>query len=231
MSSSPSGRIVGAARKPSAADTRFRLSPGVLMLVGANTIPLIGVVFWGWDLFVLLTTYWCETGVIGFWALVRLALETRWAALFFVPFFCVHFGGFMAVHFVFLYVLFADPATREIGSVAEGVKRIVIDSGLWIALIAMFFSHGVGFLVNFLRPWLREGRPRDMSNNAMTAPYARVILMHITILAGAFLVELFHAKIAAFVLLIVLKTMADLGTYGGAAAFRRTTRTQPKAQQ
>ena len=46
-------------------------APSVLILVAANLLPIVGVVFWGWDAFVLLMLYWLETAVIGFWTIVR----------------------------------------------------------------------------------------------------------------------------------------------------------------
>jgi hypothetical protein len=45
---------------------RHLLRPSVLILVAANLVPLVGVIFWGWDAFVLLMLYWLETAVIAF---------------------------------------------------------------------------------------------------------------------------------------------------------------------
>ena len=89
---------------------RYWRAPTVIALVAANLIPLYGVVHWGWDLFVLMTAYWMETGIIGFFTAVRMAIVGRWVAVVMVPFFCIHFGGFMAGHFFFLWALFADEA-------------------------------------------------------------------------------------------------------------------------
>jgi hypothetical protein len=144
--------------------------------------------------------------------LIRIAMVSRWAALFYVPFFCIHFGGFMAGHFVFIYTLFADPAVRamEVGAAAW---VILIERGLWVALVAMFISHGISFFFNFLRPWWRGLVPADTSNNAMSAPYSRVIVLHVTLLFGAVLVEMFQTKAAAFVLLIALKIVTDIAAH------------------
>jgi hypothetical protein len=194
-----------------ALNPRYWHTPSVVALIVANLIPLIGVIFWEWDLFVLMTAYWAETGIIGLGGIVRLALVSRWAALFYVPFFCIHFGGFMAGHFVFLYTLFADPAVRAMESVGAAV--IVIERGLWVALLALFISHGISFFFNFLRPWQRGLVPADTSNTAMSAPYSRVIVLHVTLLFGAVLVEMFQTKTAAFVLLIALKIVTDIAAH------------------
>ena len=49
------------------------LHPSTLILLAANMLPLAGILFCGWDAFVLLMLYWMETAIIGFWMLVRVA--------------------------------------------------------------------------------------------------------------------------------------------------------------
>jgi hypothetical protein len=196
---------------------RYWRAPTVIALIAANLVPLYGVVHWGWDLFVLMTAHWLETGIIGFYTAVRMAIVGRWAAAFLLPFFCIHFGGFMAGHFFFLWALFADEAARQAPGFGEAMRRIVLDSGLWVAVVAMFISHGVSFYLNFLKPW-RSGRlgadpkNRDLDKIMMT-PYGRVVVMHLTILFGAALMQVFQTKAAAFVLLIALKVTADIAAH------------------
>jgi len=149
---------------------RYWHMPSMIVLIIANLFPMVGVLFWGWDLFLLMMVYWAETGIIGFWGLVRLGMASRWMAFFYVPFFCVHFGGFMAGHLLFLFTLFADPEIRQIRSVDVGIQTILIDRGLWVALLALFISHGISFAVNFLIPWWKGLVPPDTTNTAMSAP-------------------------------------------------------------
>ena len=52
---------------------RFLMQPANLILLAANLFPLVGVIFWGWDAFVLLMLYWLETAVIAFWTVARIA--------------------------------------------------------------------------------------------------------------------------------------------------------------
>src|SRR5688572_2147822 len=85
---------------------RFLRAPSVIVLILANLVPLAGVIFWGWDLLDLMILYWMETGIIGFYAIIQMAIASRWGALFTVPFFVVHFGGFMAGHLFFLLMMF-----------------------------------------------------------------------------------------------------------------------------
>ncbi|MBN8964880.1 MAG: hypothetical protein J0H89_05750, partial [Rhizobiales bacterium] len=39
--------------------------PGTIITLIANLVPLIGVLAWGWDAFLLLTLYWMETVIVA----------------------------------------------------------------------------------------------------------------------------------------------------------------------
>jgi hypothetical protein len=189
--------------------------PTVVALIVANLVPLFGVLFWGWDLFVLMMAYWMETGVIGFWAILQMALVARWQALMLVPFFIIHFGGFMVGHLLFLVMLFGSRSPDDLQHDPLGfAHEMLIGKGLWVALAALFVSHGVSFVINFLLPWWRGTweRPKN-PQDAMMAPYGRVIVMHVTVLIGAALAQFFQTKTAAFVLLIALKIFVDVSSH------------------
>lgn len=51
--------------------TRSLGSVGTLILIGANFVPLVGVIVWGWDQFALLTVYWIETSTTVFLGAVK----------------------------------------------------------------------------------------------------------------------------------------------------------------
>lgn len=206
--SGPGGKIgwFAALRSP------YILAPSVIFLIGANLVPLIGVVWWGWDLFSLMALYWIETGIVGFFTLLHLMLVAGWGALFLVPFFIFHFGTFMSVHMMFLWTMFGSAWATQAGGALAAVHTIVIEKGLWIAIAGLFFSHGVSFYLNVLRKGqAKRGaiRPQDV----MMRPYGRVIVMHLTIIFGAVLATVFQTSLAAFVLLIALKTAADVASH------------------
>lgn len=197
-------------------------APSVIALLVANLFPLYGVVALGWDLFALVIVYWLETGIIGLFAILNIALVSGWFALFLVPFFIVHFGGFMSGHLVFLVQLFGSKPGTRFSEIPSFLYHEVVWQGLWLAVLALFVSHAVAFIVYVLAPYLRRYRPgapvpssRAASSDVeigpiMFAPYARIVVMHLTIIFGAVLVLSFGDKIAFFVLLIGLKTAVDL---------------------
>jgi hypothetical protein len=65
----------------------------------------------------------------------------------------------------------------------------------------------VSFFVNFLG---KEEYLTVSPDQQMMEPYSRVVVLHVTILAGGFLADSLGAPLAALVLLIVLKTVIDL---------------------
>lgn len=74
-------------------------------------------------------------------------------------------------------------------------------------IVALALYHAVAFLY-----WdVAKGEARAMTpDKAMMAPYGRLIVLHITIIIGAFLVIATGQPIAALAMLVVLKTLVDL---------------------
>ena len=174
--------------------------PGLAALLGANVVPLVGLVAFDWDLSYLLLVYWSESVVVFAFSIAKGILVWRKAAFGLVPFFLVHAGMFMGVHLVFLLAIFVDVP-------GGGWPRLLRDLG-WASL-AFVASHLVSFLANVVfgdeRP--REGGP---AMDPMKAFYQRVVVMHLSILFGAFLLVLLGTPIVALVLLVLLKTGVDV---------------------
>jgi hypothetical protein len=177
-----------------------------LTLLGANLIPLAGVLLFRWDLATVLVLFWAESAVIGFYTVLKMAIVGKWPAIFATPFFIGHYGGFMTMHFLFIYLFFVrgvNAVGRESG-VRDALLRIFVP--LWITLMAMFISHGVSFVSNFLGRREYEG---STIASLMTAPYNRIMVMQLTLIFGGWIILLLKSPVGALVLLIVLKTALD----------------------
>ncbi len=80
----------------------------VVSLVAVNLLPVVGVLFWGWDAGAIVLLYWSENLVVGIYNVLKMAcVKVEPAAanvgkLFMIPFFMVHYGGFTAVHGLFV---------------------------------------------------------------------------------------------------------------------------------
>lgn len=182
-------------------------SPSTLMLILANMVPLAGAAFWGWSLGLVMVLYWAESAIIGFFNLGKIIVVGRWMALFAGPFFLGHFGGFMAVHFLFLYTIFVEGAfsdTAASGSLGA-VARLFLD--VWPALVALFLSHGYSFVRNFIGR--REYLGRTVQEQ-MSEPYSRIIFMHLVLIFGGGLTLVLGEPTPVLVIVIALKIVFDV---------------------
>lgn len=168
------------------------------VLVGVNVAPILGVVALGWRLGDLLLLYWLESAVVGFYNIGKMLSLKSWANLFHVPFFVIHYGGFMAGHLVFLGALLLPMSGTSIG---EGLRAT------WPAGILLVLSHGVSFWTNFI---LGGERTRTTLDKLFATPYARIVIMHVAILFGALAALALGTPLAVLVLLVALKTTVDL---------------------
>ncbi|MGD2024372.1 MAG: DUF6498-containing protein, partial [Desulfobacterales bacterium] len=217
-------------------------SLSIIALMIANLVPLIGVVFLGWDAAAIVLLYWLENLIIGFFNILRMLLvkvESRsrqFQKLFMVPFFCVHFGGFCAVHGVFLLVFFKigspDDAMADSGAwlgpliflqLLYGVVMQLWHSrppGLEWPAVGLFVSHGISFIKNFINgQQYLSLKMKDI----MMRPYKRIILMHVAIIIGGVLIMKLGSPLALLCVLILLKIGLDIWLH--VKSYRSATKT------
>jgi len=181
-------------------------SPSSLALIIANLVPLAGAAFFGWKLSDVMVLYWAESAIIGFFNICKIAVIGRWFALLAVPFFAGHFGGFMAVHFLFVYGIFVE-GMQDGGSGGDLREVAALFVALWPALLALFLSHGYSFFANFLgRQEYRDRTVRDQ----MAEPYARIVFMHLVLIFGGGLTLILGGPTPVLLLVIGAKIWFDL---------------------
>ena len=194
---------------------RWPISSAVLIV--ANVVPLLGVLTHHWSVFAVVLLYWCENVVVGVFNVLRMVCArpqdtvAQAGKIFLVPFFCLHYGGFTFVHGVFVFGLFGGGfKSGGFGLSPHTVLTAVRQSGLGWAVAALFASHGFSFFHNYLA----GGEYRNVGlSQLMTQPYVRVMVLHIAIIFGGILVTKLGSPVPALMLLIVLKTMLDLGAH------------------
>jgi hypothetical protein len=183
------------------------LTPATLALIAANLIPIAGAVFLGWRLSDVMVLYWAESAAIGFWNLCKILVIGRWLGVFAGLFFLGHFGGFMAVHFLFIYTIFIEgvgPGAAPGGDLAD-VGHMFLR--LWPALLALFVSHGISFFLNFLG----HGEYRERTvNKQMSEPYGRIIFMHLVLIFGGGLALVLGDTVPVLLAVIALKIVFDI---------------------
>ena len=187
------------------------MTPSLVALVIANALPLAGVLFLGWTVFPLVLLYWLENLVVGGFTVAKLLLAqprqpVYWLGkAFLVPFFLVHFGGFTYVHGMLVVAFFGPKGIRPF-DLLTAVPDALRANQLGWALLSLVASHGLSFYWNYVK----SGEYQRASLNALMAqPYGRVIVLHMTVLFGGWVVMLLGSPLFALALLIALKTAAD----------------------
>ena len=193
-------------------------SPTSIALIVANLVPLVGVLFFDWSLFTVMFCFWLESAVIGVLNILKLVIVANILGIIMVPFFVVHYGAFMSGHLVFILALFA-PDERSFSGLLPPADLLTSQiMNVWPAFLSICLSHGISFFYNFIGK--KEFR-RSTPEKQMMAPYGRIILMHVTIIFGGWLVLALGATVMALVLLIVLKIISDVRAHDKEhAAFR-----------
>lgn len=200
-----------------------------LGVIAANAVPIACVILFGWPAGVLLLLYWCENVAIGAVNILKIAGSSLGfgragvaVGAFVIPFFTFHYGLFCFVHGAFVVVMGSwknglggaslatlDPSPAGLYRLVETLART--EPGFGWSLLAI-----AGWqLLSFFTDWLAKGRFRDTNPVIqMVEPYGRIIVLHLTLFAGAVPVILLGNPLWAIVALAVLKTLFDLGRLG-----------------
>jgi hypothetical protein len=206
----------------------------VVALLAANAIPVFGVLFFDWDAFYIVLLYWMENIVVGFFNVLKMVFAAvpypiaHLGKLFLIPFFIVHYGGFTAVHGFFVLALFHKdgkglpidgmnwPCFLVFVQMLFNVIKYmysVIPPQVRLAVLALFASHGVSFVQNYL---IKREYTTARPDKLMGSPYGRIVVMHIAILAGGFLTMAVGSPAPLLVVLIGLKTILDMNLHNRA---------------
>ena len=202
----------------------------VVALIVANAIPLFGALFLGWNVWLILIVYWLENGIVGFFNVLKMlraegtadpTATATWqmngrpmssvgrGAI--VSFFVLHYGLFWVVHGVFVLTmpLFAGLGSELPGtSPGEDMTAGFQVGGVLLAVVALAISHGLSYWFNYLG---RGEYRRASAAGQMFAPYGRLVVLHLTIILGGMAIAATGAPAAALAILVVLKTLLDIG--------------------
>jgi hypothetical protein len=205
------GKRLGALKVPVAR----ALTWPVMAAIVVNLVPVIGVLFWGWSAFALIFLYWLENVVIGVRTLASMIANAvvlggvSWlGALFFGAFFTVHYGMFCFGHGVFVMALFGGNAFGDsILDLAGATQALLMrETNLLIGLGSIVAWQLVQFVLFLTRGEVRRTNVTEL----MGAPYPRIIVLHITIIAGGFVLLLLNQPLAGLLMLALIKMAFDV---------------------
>jgi len=208
---------------------RVGSSNGALVaLVVANLFPLAGVLFLGWSAWQILVIYWLENGVVGGFNVLKMmkaegsgdggtfrpmTIDGRspggGSSATLIPFFCLHYGIFWVVHGLIVFSLLPlfNALAPDGGS---SVPTTPDPLGLGLAVVALVISHGLSYRFNFIG----GGEYKRVSPaGQMFKPYGRLMVLHVTLIFGAFAIALTGASVAAVAILVLLKIALDVGLH------------------
>lgn len=226
--------------------------PSVIALILANTVPLMGVLFWQWNLFNIVFLYWLETGIMGFFNIFKIQMakledekpitlvvgvmkkykphtsqfsddanyeygkETIISKKYYPLVFITKLLPFMAMHGIFIYgVLYIFPLFRQFESSAKildypTIPTINFSPDFIYSLLVLFISHGISFFYNFV--WKKEYL--NVSPQQQMDMYdQRLVVMHLTLLFGAFLINIIGSSIVLLAVMVVIKIKLDIDAH------------------
>lgn len=197
----------------------------VAVLVAGNLVPLVGVLFWGWDVATILVLYWLENGIVGALNVVRILLAQQpdkgdvghYTRAPFpgkavtAAFFAVHYGVFWVIHGVFVVVLTGFAGTTNRVDVLTPLFAALSDPVVLVGGVGLLAGQTSALYYDYFRPRTY----RTVSPSSQTwRPYPRMVALHFTItLGGVWLVGQGSQPVAVLGILVLLKTAAELLIY------------------
>lgn len=158
--------------------------------------------------------FWSENVIVGALNVLKMLLvnpasPTSWAGkLILISFFCVHYGMFTFGHGVIVIALFGGGFQHGTGfPTPETFWQIAQENYLGWAILGLAVSRAISFGTNYLG---NGEYKRASMDQLMEQPYGRIVVMHIAILGGGFLVTALHSPESGLLLLVALKIAFDL---------------------
>lgn len=207
---------------------RFSLLP-LLALIIANIIPLFGVFWLGWNAGEIIVLYWAENLVVAVYTILKIIIapvthrSQHLSKLGTIAFFILHYGGFVAVHGVFVLSFIGEEPDVFAGmdsvsflgplvflvlmlNVIENMIS-VMPAYMLLPLIGLFLSHGLSFFqIHIRKQEYLEKTPKQL----MSQPYKRMLVMHIALLAAGFFIIQKGSPLPLLIILIILKIGLDV---------------------
>lgn len=210
----------------------FQLFQTVLYTV----FPLVGILFLSWDWRQVIVLYWLENIAIGIATIIRLvsvkndtpirtrdesssevtltlndkpidesAPGTKFAM---AGFFAFHYGLFTLVHGIFVIILVSGVFMRS------GIFNAATTQGVGLDIGGLFMTWLIVTIGQIIVVWRQRSAPSSAQQSLvaiMVAPYKRIIVLHLAIIAGAWLIMTLQLPSATAIILIVIHAVATSG--------------------
>jgi len=202
------------------------------VILAVDLFPIWAVLTLGWGAAPLVFLYWLENLIVGVAALARMtATSVKESPVgligmaFLGPFFVIHYGMFCFVHGIFVNVFAKMNTGTDPGFLSPfGLIDEALASGANMPAFVSAIIALQAFL--FIQDFILRGEYRKTTvDKEMTAPYARIIVLHFGIFAGAFAMAAIGEPMWGILALILLRAL-----WGVFLTVRRRMRLDDAAQ-
>ncbi len=185
--------------------------------MAANLLPLYLVMIGQWTLVQVLLLFWLENVIIGVLNIIKIlscaqgGLKGIPRRLFVSAFFTVHYGIFTLAHGAIIISLFGHQSLPDGVDFSPRMVPFIIEHfGLLLPGLLLLGSH----LVSLVSNYYLAGEYRRLSpEKLMSKPYARVMILHVTVLVGGLIAQALGQPLLALVVLVVLKIGIDMAAH------------------
>ncbi len=186
---------------------RPKLDKASIPIILWNLFPVMGVVFLGWKPESVFVCYALETIIVGLFTVIRMLVIHYYgtrdiklndpAGLFLIPFFLVHFYGFV---FIQLEIFFQDGLFETLG-------RFLKERAYLMALAAFLLKNTLDFTMEFILKGIYNKRTMRQQ---MFEPYPRVILQQFVVMFGGFIFDITGNGYPVLIIFVGIKMYVDL---------------------
>lgn len=181
-----------------------------------NVVFLIGFLLMGKITpYAILFGYFLETMIIGIFNVFKMLAASRHdgsgkTIAFLIPFFMFHFGMFVAIQSVFVFVIIGiDGQTfaKEPFHLIENYKGVLALEGMSYVLPILIGTQLVKFIFDFMLP---QKYLEYTASEVMFKPYVRIFIQQFTVIIAFFFFIIFiEAALTAALLLIFFRSLID----------------------
>jgi len=177
-------------------------------LIAANLVPVAGVLIWDWSPKEVFMVYALETVIVGLFTLLKMGIvtavrktdtwyngpsRTQQSGLFFMLFFLVHYGMFVAIQTALFIQVSGIGKEYHLGFFGFFLHwPQLFGQDAWYMLAGFFISYGFSMYWNFIRT--RQYRTISMMV-LMFQPYGRIFIQQVTVILGSIFLSFGAGKI------------------------------------
>jgi len=177
-------------------------------LIAANLIPVVGALFFNWNAKEIFLVYCLETIIIGILNLVKMGIVTavrkkdKWynnnsytmqSGLFFMFFFLIHYGLFVAVQMGIFFGVsgMGDGTNLTLFSFFYKWPELLTNDS-----VIMLAAFGIGYGFKMIYEFIRSGEYKTTPLMIiMFQPYGRIFIQQFTVILGSIFLSFGAGKI------------------------------------